>query len=1157
MQRLTPPTYDLSLSLCATPPRLAARSRLRTTLLAGALLAVAAHAGAAMTLEERIACREKVEDVYWAHRLWPSENQGPKPAREAVTPHAAIAARVEESLRYEAALGELWQEALSPQVIQAEMDREARASRDPAMLRELWAALDDDPTRVAECLVRPELAERRIKDRYANDPSLHGAARQRVALEIAASATLDRLQAGSGQVLEVDWRRAGAGEERVPQPGLPGVIELQPEEWRRALGTLRAALGPARAEARGRPGTRGDRPAGGELSGLPLHTLSALREDPERFFVQSVLQVSPGSVRVATVSWAKVPFEEWWSNRRQTAIPASPPAASYVLPTVMAGGCLYDSWTTSRGLSSTTPRPRLLHTAVWTGSEMIVWGGSDLFGEFNTGGRYTPATDTWVVTSTVGAPTDRHLHTAVWTGSQMIVWGGFGSFGFLNTGGRYNPASDTWLPTSTVSAPTVRDSHTAVWTGSAMIVWGGEPGSGGAAATNTGGRYDPVSDSWVATATAGAPVPRFEHTAVWTGTEMIVWGGTSGPISYYGDGGRYNPSTDSWTAPSVSSAPSPRAGHAAVWTGTQMVVWGGGDPYNAFNTGGRYSPASDSWTATSTVSTPAVGGGSSVVWTGTEMIVWGGYVSQGYLNSGGRYSPAFDRWVATSTAGAPTPRDLHSAVWTGTEMIVWGGSSPTSFNNSGGRYSPATDSWVATGIQGALSERAHHTSVWTGSEMIVWGGADGLGPFASGGRYTPATDSWVPTSMAKAPAPRTLHTAIWTGTEMVVWGGSNGSGDLDTGGRYVPATDVWLATDPGGNAPVAREQHTAVWTGTQMIVWGGSSYGLPLQSGGRYDPATDLWTATSITSFPSARYAHTAVWTGSEMIVWGGSDGTNYDNAGGRYTPATDSWARMASVPTGRLGHTAVWTGHEMIVWGGQNAQTLFNSGDRYTPDDDGWQAMSLNGAPDGRLGHSAVWTGSEMVVWGGAATRPLTSGGRYLPSADRWVATDALAAPEGRAWHSAVWSGSAMLVWGGVSSNYIDVNLGYFNDGARYCPLPSPSSFFTVAPCRLYDSRTGPWLASGVERTIAAVGSCGIPAGASAAALNLTAVAPTADGSLAAYPTAGQPTGLGIVDFRARQTRANNAIVLLSPSGALTLQALVGPSGITDAVVDVVGFFQ
>ena len=42
---------------------------------------------------------------------------------------------------------------------------------------------------------------------------------------------------------------------------------------------------------------------------------------------------------------------------------------------------------------------------------------------------------------------------------------------------------------------------------------------------NDGGRYDPIGNAWIATTTAGAPVARFRHTAVWTGSQMIVWGG--------------------------------------------------------------------------------------------------------------------------------------------------------------------------------------------------------------------------------------------------------------------------------------------------------------------------------------------------------------------------------------------------------------------------------------------------------------------------------------------------------------------------------------------------------------------------------------------------------------------------------------------------------
>jgi hypothetical protein len=93
--------------------------------------------------------------------------------------------------------------------------------------------------------------------------------------------------------------------------------------------------------------------------------------------------------------------------------------------------------------------------------------------EISNGG--TCVDDTWTSTSFVSVPAARQFHTAVWTGSEMIVWGGNTSSGFLNTGGRYSPATDSWISTSTTNAPTGRWHHTAVWTGSEMIVWGERP----------------------------------------------------------------------------------------------------------------------------------------------------------------------------------------------------------------------------------------------------------------------------------------------------------------------------------------------------------------------------------------------------------------------------------------------------------------------------------------------------------------------------------------------------------------------------------------------------------------------------------------------------------------------------------------------------------
>jgi N-acetylneuraminic acid mutarotase len=171
---------------------------------------------------------------------------------------------------------------------------------------------------------------------------------------------------------------------------------------------------------------------------------------------------------------------------------------------------------------------------------MLVWGGHDNNTDLATGAIYNPASNTWTVTmSTTNAPSARHWHTAVWTGSQMIVWGGMSDTpAYFNTGGIYNPTTNSWTSaTSTTNAPSGRTYHTAVYTGARMIVWGGYNGTNW---FNTGGKYNPTLDAWAATTTINAPSARYNHTAVWTGTEMIIWGGWNG-TNAFGDGASLTP----------------------------------------------------------------------------------------------------------------------------------------------------------------------------------------------------------------------------------------------------------------------------------------------------------------------------------------------------------------------------------------------------------------------------------------------------------------------------------------------------------------------------------------------------------------------------------------------------------------------------------------
>jgi hypothetical protein len=149
--------------------------------------------------------------------------------------------------------------------------------------------------------------------------------------------------------------------------------------------------------------------------------------------------------------------------------------------------------------------------------------------------------------------------------------------------------------------------------------------------------------NWTATTLAGAPDVRWYHTAVWTGSEMIVWGGYNYNTGQLQNGGKYDPATDSWTPtavpitcnPTVDCAPSARSQHSAVWTGIEMIIWGGADFSGFFSTGGRYNPDTDTWKATSTTNAPASRTWQTAVWTGSEMIIWGGEGEHVIVGDGG------------------------------------------------------------------------------------------------------------------------------------------------------------------------------------------------------------------------------------------------------------------------------------------------------------------------------------------------------------------------------------------------------------------------------------------------------------------------------------------------------------------------------------------
>lgn len=332
--------------------------------------------------------------------------------------------------------------------------------------------------------------------------------------------------------------------------------------------------------------------------------------------------------------------------------------------------------------------------------------------------------ENWLPYGTVGEPSPRTGHSAVWTGSEMIIYGG-------SNGARFNPTSNTWTALPTSGAPSPRGYHVAVWTGSEMIVWSGSY-------LNDGARYSPTTNTWTPMSTLGAPVGRSFAKAVWTGSKMIAWGGNTGnSTTYVNDGGIYDPVADTWTALPLALAPPGRRNHTMVWTGAEVIVWGGYNGSAALASGARYNPSTNAWTPTSSTNAPIARYLHSAIWTGTEMILWGGYTGSTPLGIGSRYNPTTDSWTQISNAGAPVARNSHSAIWTGTEMILWGGFGGSAVVSDGARYDVASGTWTPTTAAGTPVSRAEHTAVWTGEAMIVWGGLGVSGTLAATGYYVP------------------------------------------------------------------------------------------------------------------------------------------------------------------------------------------------------------------------------------------------------------------------------------------------------------------------------------------------------------------------------------------------------------------------------------
>jgi hypothetical protein len=128
------------------------------------------------------------------------------------------------------------------------------------------------------------------------------------------------------------------------------------------------------------------------------------------------------------------------------------------------------------------------------------------------------------------------------------------------------------------------------------------------------------------------------------------------------------------------------------------------------------------------------------------------------------------------------------------------------------------------------------------------------------------------------------------------------------------------------------------------------------------------------------------------------------------------------------------------------------------------------------------------------------------------------------------------------------------------------PLSFFSVAPCRVVDTRWangpqgGPALSSGVPRNFQVAGYCGVPSDALGLALNVTVVAPTQQGFLKFWEYLQAQPGVSNINFNAGEPAlANGALVPMRQGVGLNISVIYGTAapGTTHVIIDVAGYYK
>eukprot|EP00301_Raphidiophrys_heterophryoidea_P002815 c11300_g1_i2.p1 GENE.c11300_g1_i2~~c11300_g1_i2.p1 ORF type:complete len:1154 (-),score=303.16 c11300_g1_i2:140-3601(-) len=554
-----------------------------------------------------------------------------------------------------------------------------------------------------------------------------------------------------------------------------------------------------------------------------------------------------------------------------------------------------------------------------------------------------------------------------------------------------------------------------------------------------------VTMTWSSPAVQGLPPsPRFGHTMTVVGTNIYIFGGTTGQTSL-NELWVFETEQSRWSHKECSGKlPRPRHHHSTVvLPNLSLLVWGGiggGDTVSILDI------SSFTWFTVAvkagegTEDIPSARWGHTSVRLGQMVIMIGGHDGKQALNEVWQLDLSLMTWRLVRFVGNPPQLGTHhtSCVLTESNTVLITGANDSAFDTiarfrmiSEGYGEWMTPITVDSTVTALPPSRARHTAVLLDANLILlFGGVGNACTFNDTFIFSLQTRTWMePIVWGELPPSRMDHAMSIVhgsaGTRIFMFGGSDTTSPLSDLRALVAVT--WGATKPDSQPPT-RLGHTLNLIGSKMYLIGGATDGVACNDVRVYDLEANSWDVPHVEGDPpAALVAHTSVVAGSELLIFGGGDGAQVGNQLAIFNLVTSTWfpaLTQGRVPVARYGHAAAIFDNKMFVFGGYSVKEGYSNVMSVLDTDSlTWTSPAVGGVrPERRVGHTLTLVGNQLFLYGGSQDSNIFEV-IHLFDVVTYIWTQPQLAgnpdlfPVARFGHSACPVGSRLFIFGGLVS--------------------------------------------------------------------------------------------------------------------------------------------